>query len=294
MANVSLPNLEEWDRLSLQECEDVARTIAKQLPPSFRYKYVETHSIGSCSHRVAFFEWNLFSTPSTGVLFAFLPGGRMTLGYDKNVPFVPSAFQLKSWQEETVGKHYITDALEVFLEKALLPIRIVNLQPMLFQVVATNPATLSRFRGGKNIFHPPIHRADILALLAEEGFRLPSSDEWEYACGAEARTLFRWGNDTPQSPPQSEAPMSMGHIPGEWDLHLKPNAFGLFIGNSSFKWEFCTESEYMRGGDGGSAECAGVGVFAEWLVFATSYYEKYQPLKEGTYHAHFRRVYTLE
>lgn len=39
--------------------------------------------------------------------------------------------------------------------------------------------------------------ADMPAALAERGLRMPSSDEWEHACGAGAGTLFRWGNECP-------------------------------------------------------------------------------------------------
>ncbi|MBX3170467.1 MAG: hypothetical protein KF760_23880 [Candidatus Eremiobacteraeota bacterium] len=37
----------------------------------------------------------------------------------------------------------------------------------------------------------------MVADLASQGFRLPSADEWEYACAAGSRTLFHWGDHVP-------------------------------------------------------------------------------------------------
>ena len=36
--------------------------------------------------------------------------------------------------------------------------------------------------------------------ISRWGFRFPTSNEWEYACAAGSRSLFRWGNDTPNFP----------------------------------------------------------------------------------------------
>ena len=40
-------------------------------------------------------------------------------------------------------------------------------------------------------------QSEARAELQAEGFRLPTSDEWEYVCAACARTLFRWGDHCP-------------------------------------------------------------------------------------------------
>jgi len=50
---------------------------------------------------------------------------------------------------------------------------------------------------------PPTTVAWVEASLARIGMRLPTCDEWEYACGAAAPTLFRWGDDNPADSPQS-------------------------------------------------------------------------------------------
>ena len=42
-----------------------------------------------------------------------------------------------------------------------------------------------------------VTHADTVSELSAEGFRLPTSDEWEYACAAGSRTLFRWGAHCP-------------------------------------------------------------------------------------------------
>jgi formylglycine-generating enzyme required for sulfatase activity len=40
---------------------------------------------------------------------------------------------------------------------------------------------------------------DAVEQVHRLGLRLSTPDEWEYACGAGASTLFRWGDDTPDS-----------------------------------------------------------------------------------------------
>ena len=46
--------------------------------------------------------------------------------------------------------------------------------------------------------HAPAHE-DALGRVAQLGLRLSTPDEWDYARGAGAPTLFRWGDGTPES-----------------------------------------------------------------------------------------------
>lgn len=79
--------------------------------------------------------------------------------------------------------------------------------------------------------------------LAEEGeppCRLPTENEWEYACRAEADTLFPFGDDPAGLDEcawyRGTAPDGMPHpVAGK-----KPNAWGLcdMLGNA---WEWCTD-----------------------------------------------------
>jgi len=52
--------------------------------------------------------------------------------------------------------------------------------------------------------------AQLLAALERRDLRLPTSDEWEYSCGAAAATLFRWGDDDPDGQPYGEVPLISG------------------------------------------------------------------------------------
>jgi hypothetical protein len=134
----------------------------------------------------------------------------------------------------------------------------------------------------------PTH-AEVTAALARAGCRLPSSDEWEYACGAGARSLFRWGDDCPlrRLPilEYDDEPDSA------WNLHERPKAFGLRFSGNPYHWEICAEPGLMRGGDGGVAICGGEGPVAAWTALATAFAWRWD--QDRLYGAHVRRAYSL-
>jgi hypothetical protein len=284
--------IEQWDKLSLHECEEVARSLDELLPPTFRFHQVEVHTCGNHRHNVAFFEWSK-GTPNHGnAFFALIPGDRPLLGYDREHPFVPTFEQHKNWSEETENEYGIT--LSQFLDTCMTPSRCVRIEPFLLEILATDlsqPRTYHEEWGmwvyeGKSIMH-----AEVLQYIHEDGFRFPSSDEWEHACAAGSRTLFRWGNETPnQNIP------TIGHTKiANVDLHIRPNAFGLFIARNSYHWEFVEQAEIMRGGDGGNALHASRGTFATWLTLASPFYQAQneRAVREGTFSVHLRRAYSL-
>lgn len=134
--------------------------------------------------------------------------------------------------------------------------------------------------------------AEVLADLQKTGFRFPASDEWEYLCGCGEPTLFRWGDHAPVdryptdiSPKEAAyrrrwalsagrlAPPEEGFF-RDWDLHVKPNSFGLLIALNPYQYELMSEMGVTRGGDGGCTICGGMGFFAGWLALATAYFEE--------------------
>jgi hypothetical protein len=133
------------------------------------------------------------------------------------------------------------------------------------------------------------HHADVIRHIEQRGFRLPTFDEWEYFCGAGTRALFRWGDHVPcdrypsdVSPEEARwrlqwviadgdlDPPPEGFQP-DWDLHLRPNAFGLVIATPQPGWELLHEPGRRRGGDGGNSICGGEGFFKGWLPLATAW-----------------------
>lgn len=263
-----LLDLPQWK--ALQDSERLAAThdLVKRLPKGFVFRSLEIFRLGSQSNTVAFFDWS----PGEGLpgKFALIPGGEVTLGYDRDQPFVPTSAQIESWQG--TQEEYGTASLDDFLSETLSPRRVVNLRPFLMETTLLDsellPETISESR--------PL------------GFRLPTSDEWEWACGAGARTLWRWGDDCP-----TDGYPSQHSSESKWNLQRQPNAFGLSIADDDYNQEICEEN-FIRGGDGGSFTCGGVGYLAAWLTLASAYVVGDQEMVEAQ--AEFnqgRRVFPL-
>jgi hypothetical protein len=282
----ALDALEQWDALEGAQRHRLARQVAERLPTGFRFVAVQSFRLGTQSHSVALFDFD-------GARFALIPGGQATLGYDPVRPFVPDAEQLMSWKS-FAGRwlHEPDYDLTTYLRRFLTPLRQVALKPFLLEVVATPlEAPVEGVVRGVPVMTsgtPPTYR-DTVAQLAGGGFRLPTSDEWEYACAAGARTLWRWGDRCPPVDPPKP-----GDSSPRWDVHLRPNAFGLLIARWPSNWEFCATLGCMRGGDGGTALSGNAGHFIEWLTLASALEAPWDE-DEGApvYHAHLRRAYSI-
>lgn len=233
LANLSL---DQWRSFDLPTAHRVAREVAELV--SGRVTALETvEHLNTPLHRVRI-ERNAQE-------FALIPGGPVTLGFDLDA-WQPTPEQTADYAESLdQGFGYGPD-LRAHLAQVLSPRRSVTLAAVLMAV------------GDENLTELP---ADMPAALAARGLRMPSSDEWEHACGAGATTLFRWGNDCP-----------LDRIPyGDSDgPQNQPNAFGLRIAYDTYSTELTSDVTAVRGGDGGESVCGGYGHMLAWLPLATA------------------------
>jgi hypothetical protein len=293
---VNIPALQEWDKLSLEDCNALIAQY-RFFKPGFFFKSVESIEFAGRKRHVAFYEFD-------GSLFALIPGGKTVLGYDRKKPFKPTPGQRKSWEKNCrqVGAKL---PLSEYLNDNLSPLRTVELKPFLMEVRSSRlglmpvpvrekgrgfpPKEHAAIQAGFNGFRqePMTHQlAALIAATSGDDLRLPSIDEWEYACGAGERTLFRWGDYCPvdcyPAAPDDKT---------KFTLHAAPNGFGLLLPHTTREIEWCAEAGELRGGDGGGNLCGSVDWFVGWLPLATAFvYKEEQRVLSGSY---LRRAFSL-
>ena len=307
---LALQDFHLWNRLALHECEEVARFVGSFLPRSFHFEGVETCQVGSQQHYIALFEREDASEGSIGP-FVLIPGGTMTLGYDRTQPPIPSEKLVCEWQEDnlylhgnavTIDGELIKDLLPpnyeafyAYLDNQLLPLRTVTLRPFLLEIAAIEanevvpwPLPIRSREKAKGemrryfSYTPhvgPTHE-QVATFVKQQGFRLPTSDEWEYACSAGTRTLFYWGNG------------AFVREQSETNTYPRPHPFGLKIADDTYALEYCDDPGIMRGG---AALYGGAGVLAESLPLASAYvyHMDADEINGGVYFGYFRRVFDL-
>ncbi|MDG5805052.1 hypothetical protein P9869_20730 [Streptomyces ossamyceticus] len=180
-----------------------------------------------------------------GQEFALIPGGRVTLGFDA-AAWRPTPEQSADYAWSVAEGYGYDSDLREHLTQVLSPRRDVVLDAVLMAVE------------GEHLTEPP---AETPAVLAARGLRMPTSDEWEHACGAGAGTLFRWGDECPLDRVPYDDPSGPQHA---------PNAFGLRIAYDTYTTELTSDPSVVRGGDGGESVCGGYGHLLGWLPLATA------------------------
>ncbi|WP_328345906.1 hypothetical protein [Micromonospora sp. NBC_00421] len=277
----------QWNDRSDEAAERLAREIAAR--HDLTLVGLRDNGYAGRSHRTALFDRG-------GLRFALVPGGRPTLGYDA-ARLNPDAGQLASYADS--AEEYGLPPLAAHVDALTSPVRAVDLPAMLVAVEACEPGglplppddprvrelvasighrgdgattvrsadglTVELDRTGRVTRAWAVEEADYdeaVAALAGLGLRTATPDEWEWACGAGATTLFRWGDDTPADGYPDEYPDG---------VHRTPNLWGLAIGQDPYRYEVTTEPTVVCGGDGGVTACGGSGFFLGWLTLATAY-----------------------
>lgn len=229
-------SLDQWRSFELPAARRIAQEAAHQVDG--RVTAVETvEHLGAPLHRVRI--------ERDGQEFALIPGGAVTLGFDLDT-WQPTPEQAADYAESLEQGYGYGPDLRAHLAQVLSHRRSVTLAAVLMAVE------------DENLTEPP---AGMPAVLAARGLRMPSSDEWEHACGAGADTLFRWGNDCP-----------LDGVP--YDDHTGPHrqlsGFGLRIAYDTYSTELTSDVTAAHGGDGGESVCGGYGRVLAWLPLATA------------------------
>lgn len=272
--------LETWNRLTNSERVDAAMAAVKTLPVRFAYSGIRTFQWGEQKNTLAIFTYDCAE-------FVLIPGQTRPLGFTWERPFPLTEEETELW-EMARAEFESEMSFDDYLDELLTPSRTVSLSPFLLEAQARIPGRKQVQDDPPAYVEPAVRHSQIKAELESQGFRLPTSDEWEYACGAGAGTLYRWGDHSPlnRSPSADQ----------NW-LHAQPNAFGLIIANNPWKWELVEEPGVMRGGDGGGMSCGGdLPYMFEWHLLATSYTYHYQPALEDkpVFGAHVRRAVSVQ
>ena len=233
--------------------------------------------------------------------FVFVPGDTVTLGWDHFAAGLDP--DSREELDELFREWEIEQSPEALIRESMAPVRQATIGPMLVgrkleelcwepvkmndPRVTAHPDWLKKFRdfAWSDLESLTLHQSariermksgfqiwiynrtdydTLLAGLEQQGFSLPTADEWAYLCGGGCRTLFPWGDGMDysmhlhhfESPEDKDKPFDMEG----------PNFFGLSIAYDPYMREVVKAEQFTTcGGDGGRSICGGLGIFLGFL-----------------------------
>lgn len=251
---------------------------------------------------------------SNGRRFVFVPGDEVTLGWDHFAQGLNEDSQAEL--DEVMSEYEFDKSPEEFIRPSMSPVRKAIIGPMLVAQELEETSYESIDRGDPRFANEPkfikkyqefvdgdskcliwhntirferINNDIVISLyqpssyqqlvksLQEQGFSLPTADEWAYLCGGGCRTLFAWGDGMDYSMHlkhfsvinaknnEQESSDDGGQSHSTYDMQ-KPNFFGLSIGYDPYMRELVLADQCTScGGDGGCNICGGLGPFLGFL-----------------------------
>ena len=181
----------------------------------------------------------LFTHVTSGLEFTLIPGGEFSFGLSEEEEDAARKISDPSPIDVAMLRPVLRRRVSSFLFSSR-PIAIASVTPVL------GDKCLSEYdrENGEPTYPAYLKREDAAKIASDFGCRLSTEVEWEYACRANAATLFPWGNKLP----------SRREL-GEWlDLEhpdrLKPNGFGLY---GLFSGDWCLDQWTASHHDNASA-----------------------------------------
>lgn len=284
-----------YDDLTTEEKQHLLMQLAEQY--HLQYQRMETFSCWGKTTETAVYTYQ-------GSEFVFVPGDSVTLGWDgftegmdaltcAEIQAMLDEYEIKDTIEEFL-RSMTTPVRQVTVGPMLVERRQqeIGWEPVSFDDprLLEDPVWMEKFAAYRQecqrqegmlefvgqvrfqklgedwqaaIYHNVTHR-ELKEQLAQQGFWLPTVDEWEYLCGGGCRTLFAWGDsflkefclrhfeDTRQQNPV-------------YTLE-QPNFFGLTIGFDPYRREIVEDAALLfKGGDGGCNVCGGMGIVLGYL-----------------------------